>query len=155
MMVSDPPALKQLMHVYETYSKMVVGVQAVKPTEVSKYGIIAVESKQDGIMKVNHLIEKPSPADAPSNLAIMGRYILEPSIFPILHNIELGASHEYQLTDALTKVCQMEGLLALELIGRRYDIGDKFEYIKAILEIGLKREELRPQLMEYLQQLLD
>lgn len=154
IMVSDPPALKQLIEIYEMHQKTVVGVQAVTPEEVSKYGIISAVKQQNRILKVRDLIEKPAPAKAPSNIAIMGRYVLKPSIFPFLKTQERGAGNEYQLTDALRQVCLAEGLLALELKGDRYDIGDKFGYMKAIIEMGLLREELQPQLVEYLQQVL-
>jgi len=103
---------------------------------------------------VQDLIEKPTSANAPSNIAIMGRYILKPSIFPFLKTQEKGAGNEYQLTDALREVCQQEGLLGLKLKGDRYDIGDKFGYMKAIIEMGLQREELQPQLIKYLQHVL-
>jgi len=154
IMVSDPPALKQLIDVFETYEKTVIGVQSVQPAEVSKYGIISAVAQQNKILQVRDLIEKPTPANAPSNMAIMGRYILKPSIFPFLKTQERGAGNEYQLTDALREVCQQEGLLGLELKGDRYDIGDKFGYMKAIIEMGLARDELQPQLIEYLQQVL-
>lgn len=154
IMVSDPPALKQLIDIFKTYEKTVIGVQPVHPTEVSKYGIISAVAKHNKILQVRDLIEKPTPVNAPSNIAIMGRYILMPSIFSFLKTQERGAGNEYQLTDALREVCQQEGLLALALKGDRYDIGDKFGYMKAIIEMGLQREELQPQLIEYLEQVL-
>ena len=154
IMVSDPPALKQLIEVFETYEKTVIGVQTVHPTEVSKYGIISAVAQHNKILQVRDLIEKPTPVNAPSNIAIMGRYILKPSIFPFLKTQKRGAGNEYQLTDALREVCQQEGLLGLVLNGDRYDIGDKFGYMKAIIEMGLQREELQPQLIEYLQHVL-
>ncbi|WP_407311340.1 UTP--glucose-1-phosphate uridylyltransferase GalU [Desulfosporosinus sp. SB140] len=154
IMVSDSPGLQQLINVYDRSNTTVVGVQPVPTDEVRKYGIIAPQGKNEKIYQVKDLIEKPFPFQAPSNLAIMGRYILKPSIFSILHTLEKGAGNEYQLTDALRKVCQREGLLAWELIGERYDIGDKFGYLKAIVEMGLQREELEPQLMDYLQQVI-
>ncbi|MDP4161329.1 MAG: UTP--glucose-1-phosphate uridylyltransferase GalU [Bacillota bacterium] len=153
IMVSDPPALKQLMNVFETYESTVLGVQPVQLEEVSKYGIISPVALNNKILQVRDLIEKPMPEKAPSNIAIMGRYILKPSIFPILKTQERGAGNEYQLTDALRQLRKQEGLLGLELNGERYDIGDKFGYMKAILEMGLQREELHPQLMDYLQKL--
>lgn len=155
IMASDPPALRQLMDVYEKYEKTVVGVQRVQPSEVSKYGIISALAQHDKILQISDLIEKPTPARAPSDIAIMGRYILKPNIFPFLKTQERGTGNEYQLTDALREVCQQEGLLGLELQGDRYDIGDKFGYMKAIIEMGLQREELQPQLIEYLKQVLN
>jgi UTP--glucose-1-phosphate uridylyltransferase len=103
------------------------------------------------VYAIEDLIEKPSRQEAPSNIAIMGRYILKPSIFQVLETIEKGAGNEYQLTDALRKVCRLEGLLALELKGDRFDIGDKFGYLKAIVELSLQREELQYNLLEYLE----
>ncbi|AET69083.1 UTP-glucose-1-phosphate uridylyltransferase [Desulfosporosinus orientis DSM 765] len=154
IMVADPPGLKQLIEVFETYQTTVVGVQRVQPEEVSKYGIISGVKEQPRILSVKDMIEKPAPANAPSNIAIMGRYILMPSIFSFLKTQERGAGNEYQLTDALKEICLKDHLLALELDGERYDIGDKFGYIKAIIEMGLQREELQPQLVKYLQHAL-
>jgi UTP--glucose-1-phosphate uridylyltransferase len=153
IMVADPPALQQMISVFDTYQQPVVGVQHVSSSEVGKYGIISASDQQNRIYTVQDLIEKPAPHQAPSNMAIMGRYILNPSIFEILQTIERGAGNEYQLTDALREACHRDGLLALELKGSRYDIGDKFGYMKAIIEMGLRREELRPQLMAYLHQI--
>jgi UTP--glucose-1-phosphate uridylyltransferase len=153
IMVADPPALQQMISVFDTYQEPVVGVQHVPSSEVGKYGIISASDQQNRIYTVQDLIEKPAPHQAPSNMAIMGRYILNPSIFEILQTIERGAGNEYQLTDALREACHRDGLLALELKGSRYDIGDKFGYMKAIVEMGLRREELRPQLMAYLHQI--
>jgi UTP--glucose-1-phosphate uridylyltransferase len=154
IMVSETPALLQMIRVYDAYQQPVVGVQQVLSSEVGKYGIISASGQQNQIYKVQDLIEKPAPDQAPSNMAIMGRYILEPSIFEILQTIERGAGNEYQLTDALREACNRDGLLALDLKGSRYDIGDKFGYMKAIIEMGLRREELRPQLMAYLHQIV-
>ncbi|MCJ8014726.1 UTP--glucose-1-phosphate uridylyltransferase GalU [Paenibacillus sp. KQZ6P-2] len=154
IMVSDPPALKQLISVYERTGKQVVGVKPVPLPEVSEYGIIASTNLKAGLYDVAGLVEKTVQKDAPSNLAIMGRYILQPSIFPVLEKLEKGAGGELQLTDALHLICAKEGLLALELAGKRYDIGDKLGYMKAILEIGLGREELSGVLIPYLKQLI-
>lgn len=154
IMVSDPPALKQMTSVFEQTGRQIIGVKPVAYEEVNKYGIIDYKGKRDAAYEVKGLIEKPSLDTAPSNMAIMGRYILKPSIFPVLEKLEKGAGGEYQLTDALHAMCLEEGLLALELSGKRYDIGDKFGYLKAILEIGLQREELYPLLMPYLQELV-
>ncbi|MEK4273939.1 UTP--glucose-1-phosphate uridylyltransferase GalU [Paenibacillus sp. FSL R7-0026] len=153
IMVSDPPALAQMVHLYEKTGNQIIGVRQVDAANVSKYGIIDSSGAEDRVHRVTNLVEKPSLAEAPSRTAVMGRYILKPSIFPILDQIERGAGGEYQLTDALKEVSQVEELLALELEGRRYDIGDQFGYIQAILEIGLLRKELQPMLTPYLQKL--
>ncbi|GIP20983.1 UTP--glucose-1-phosphate uridylyltransferase GalU [Paenibacillus sp. J22TS3] len=155
IMVSDPPALKQMVTVFEETGKSIVGVKPVPLPDVSKYGIIHPGDGTDGLYSVNGLIEKPSPELAPSRMAVMGRYILQPSIFSVLEQIERGAGGEYQLTDALHEICGREGLLALELAGKRYDIGDKFGYIQATLEIGLQQKELVPLLLPYLKQLVN
>ncbi len=154
IMHSETSALLEMMQVFEATNKQVVGVQQVPQADVSKYGIIAAGAQHNRTYQVSDLVEKPSPTKAPSNMAIMGRYILKPSIFEVLQTIERGAGNEYQLTDALRKMCLQEGLMALELKGDRYDIGDKFGYMKAIVELGLQRDELRPQLLAYLDILL-
>ncbi|MFF2158154.1 UTP--glucose-1-phosphate uridylyltransferase GalU [Paenibacillus chitinolyticus] len=154
IMVSDPPALRQMIHLYEETGRQVIGVKPVPDSEVDKYGIIDSAGGRNRIHRVAGLVEKPSLGSAPSNVAVMGRYILEPTIFPILENIEKGAGGEYQLTDALHEIAKREELLALELDGNRYDIGDKLGYLKAVLEIGLKREELASHLLPYLKNLV-
>lgn len=155
IMISEPPALQQMIDLYEETGKQVIGVNPVSKSEVNKYGIISSSMINKNVHDVFGLIEKPDPSEAPSNMAIMGRYILNPSIFPILKSLEKGAGGEYQLTDALHKSCILEGLLALELSGNRYDIGDKLGYLKAIMEIGLQREDLYPQLLPYLKGLIE
>ncbi|WP_281254443.1 UTP--glucose-1-phosphate uridylyltransferase GalU [Paenibacillus rigui] len=154
IMVSEPPALKQLIHAYDASQKSVIGVRQVPMEDVSKYGIVSHGGQQNRLYKVKDLVEKPDPQQAPSNVAIMGRYILKPTIFQMLRTIERGAGNEYQLTDALRRVCQREGLLALDLKGERYDIGDKFGYMKAIVEMGLARKDMRPQLLAYLTEIV-
>ncbi|XWX62706.1 UTP--glucose-1-phosphate uridylyltransferase GalU [Desulfitobacterium sp. AusDCA] len=154
IMVSDPPALKQLMDVFDQTGSTVIGVQPVQHSEVNKYGIISAVAQTNQILHVKDLVEKPSPAKAPSNIAIMGRYVLKPSVFSILKTQKPGAGDEYQLTDALQQICHQENLLALELNGERFDIGDKLGYMKAIIEMGLEREELHPELFNYLQEVV-
>jgi UTP--glucose-1-phosphate uridylyltransferase len=144
-----------MIHLYEETGKQVIGVNSVPTSEVNKYGIISSSIINKNVHDVFGLVEKPEPSEAPSNMAIMGRYVLNPSIFPILKSLEKGAGGEYQLTDALQKICILEGLLALELSGNRYDIGDKLGYLKAIMEIGLQREDLFPQLLPYLKGLIE
>ncbi|PEJ57794.1 UTP--glucose-1-phosphate uridylyltransferase [Bacillus sp. AFS002410] len=155
IMISDPPALKQMINLYDETSKQVIGVKAVPTSDVNKYGIISSSKIKQNVHDVFGLVEKPNPMEAPSNMAIMGRYVLNPSIFTILRSLEKGAGGEYQLTDALHKSCGLEGLLALELSGNRYDIGDKLGYLKATMEIGLQREDLYPQLLPYLKGLIE
>jgi UTP--glucose-1-phosphate uridylyltransferase len=146
IMDSSTPAIRQMMDVYEATGKQVVGVRTVEEQDVSKYGIIDSIHKKGLIHEVGGLVEKPSPAKAPSRQAVIGRYVLEPSIFSILENLSTGAGGEYQLTDALHQVALQNQLLALELEGTRYDIGDKAGYLEAVLHMGMQREELRPML---------
>lgn len=154
IMVSDPPALKQMIHVYEKFEKQIVGVQPVARSETGKYGIISYNGYEDRIYEVTDLVEKPAPQAAPTNIAVMGRYILKPSVFSALQTLEKGTGGEYQLTDALRQVCGREGVLALELAGRRFDIGDRLGYMYAILEMGLQRADLREPLMNYMADLM-
>lgn len=154
IMVSETPALRQIIDVYEQERKTIVGVQQVPQQDMHKYGIIDPCGSRGSIIQVKGLVEKPAVAEAPSDFAVMGRYILQPSIFSVLAGLPCGAGGEYQLTDALHKICRQDGLLAVNLPGRRYDIGDKFGYIQATLEMGLQREELRTLLLPYLRDLL-
>ncbi|MBY8914318.1 UTP--glucose-1-phosphate uridylyltransferase GalU [Bacillus sp. YC2] len=154
IMVSDTPALLQLIDVYDEYGTEVVGVQPVEPADVSKYGIIQTPQHKQHVYQVEDLVEKPSPEKAPSHIAVMGRYVLNPSIFQVLKTIERGAGNEIQLTDALREVCRNRSIYARELEGSRFDIGDKLGCFKASTEIGLLREEMRPKLLSYLEEVL-
>lgn len=159
IMVSDKPALRQMMDVYEEFDTDMVGVQFIPPLDVRKYGIVSLQQPdawQDAeeILRVRDLVEKPSVEEAPSNLAVIGRYILRPSIFPILESLTPGKGGEIQLTDALKEVCHENSLIALPLTGRRYDVGDKLGYIQATIELSLARPELRPGLLAYMDELL-
>jgi len=151
IMTSEEPALKQMIQAYETTNQSVIGVQKVDVEEVSKYGIIQTKNKSGSLHEVNDLIEKPSIEQAPSTIAVMGRYILNPSIFSYLKTIERGVGNELQLTDALGVVCEKERLFALELEGQRFDIGDKVGYMKAMVEVALKRRDLRQTFLSYLE----
>ncbi|MHA6486339.1 UTP--glucose-1-phosphate uridylyltransferase GalU [Bacillus cabrialesii] len=154
IMVSEKPALRQLMDVYAAYGTEVVGVQSVLPEDVSKYGIIQTSGSQGRVYEVNDLVEKPSLEEAPSKIAVMGRYVLNPSIFPVLKSIRRGAGNEIQLTDALREVCRTQPIHARLLEGKRYDIGDKLGCFKASTDIGLMRPEMRSQLLAYLEEVL-
>ncbi|MFF2442811.1 UTP--glucose-1-phosphate uridylyltransferase GalU [Priestia megaterium] len=155
IMTSEEPALKQMIQAYETTNQSVIGVQKVDVEEVSKYGIIQMKNKSGSLHEVNNLIEKPSIEQAPSTIAVMGRYILNPSIFSYLKTIERGVGNELQLTDALGVVCEKERLFALELEGQRFDIGDKVGYMKAMVEVALKRRDLRQTFLSYLEGIVE
>lgn len=152
---SEKPCLKQLMEQYDRFNSSILGVQQVQPNEVSRYGIIEGSQIGSRFYNVNGLIEKPLIAEAPSNLAIMGRYILSPKIFHILENQQPGAGGEIQLTDAIATLNEIEAIYAYEFEGIRYDVGEKFGFIQSTIEMALHRSELRDQLLSYLQKLLD
>lgn len=155
IMVSEPPSLKQMIDAYHQTKQSVIGVKKVANEEVSKYGIIDPVSKFGRIHSVKDLVEKPSIETAPSNIAVMGRYILNPSIFMYLKKIKRGVGNELQLTDALRLLCEAEKLFALELQGKRYDIGDKAGYIKAMIEVALMRDDLNHSLLAYLERIVE
>ncbi|MFO6494964.1 UTP--glucose-1-phosphate uridylyltransferase GalU [Bacillus sp. z60-11] len=154
IMVSEKPALQQLIDVYEQYQTEVIGVQTVEPADVSKYGIIQTTVQKNKVYDIQDLVEKPSVKEAPSNIAVMGRYILDPAIFPVLEHTKRGAGNEIQLTDALREICRTRNICARQLEGSRFDIGDKLGCFKASTEIGLMREEMRPNLLAYLESVL-
>lgn len=147
---SKTPCLKQLIDCFNEYKTTILGVQEVPAEDVSKYGIVKGMHIEDRVYKVKDLIEKPKPEEAPSNIAILGRYIITPQIFDILENTVPGKGGEIQLTDALKVLIQSEAMYAYNFEGRRYDVGDKLGFLEATVEFALKREELRAPFMEYL-----
>ena len=152
---SNVPCLKQLMNVYDRYNSSVLGVQQVSWNDVDKYGIVSGEVMEDGIHKVKTLFEKPEREIAPSNVAILGRYIITPDIFPILEHTEPGAGLEIQLTDALKELARHKAVYAYEFAGCRYDVGDKLGFLKATVEMALKRPDLHDDFAAYLRSLND
>ncbi|KKB73309.1 MULTISPECIES: UTP--glucose-1-phosphate uridylyltransferase GalU [Bacillus] len=154
IMVSEKPALQQLIDVYQEYKTTVIGVQTVDAADVSKYGIIQTSTQKNKVYDIEDLVEKPDVRQAPSNIAVMGRYVLEPSIFRVLERTPKGAGNEIQLTDALRTICRERSIYARQLEGSRFDIGDKLGCFKASMEIGLMQNELRPKLLTYLENVL-
>ncbi|MCA1742923.1 MAG: UTP--glucose-1-phosphate uridylyltransferase GalU [Desulfovibrionales bacterium] len=154
LMFSKEPAIKQLMEVAKTEHMPVVGVVEVPRERVSKYGIIQGEEFAPGLYRVRHVFEKPDPKDAPSRLALVGRYVLTPEIFGYLEDLEPGYDLEYQLTDALQSLAQNKRLLAVKLDGRRFDIGDWADYLTGNIYFALKDDDLRDELIEMLEELL-
>jgi UTP--glucose-1-phosphate uridylyltransferase len=150
---SETPCLKQLLQVYERYNSSIVGVQQVPQEDVSKYGIIAPKAQQieTNVFNVANFVEKPAMDEAPSNYAIMGRYILRPEIFAVLENLPAGAGGEIQLTDAIKQLNEKQAVLAYHFNGHRYDVGDKLGFIKATIDIALQRNELKNDLLRYLE----
>ncbi|CAM3776040.1 UTP--glucose-1-phosphate uridylyltransferase GalU [Marinicrinis lubricantis] len=152
---SETPCLKQLIDVYDGVQTSVVGVQPVDEQDVHKYGIIApAEKSAADLMLVDSFIEKPPIELAPSNYAIMGRYILTPEIFDILENQSPGAGGEIQLTDAINALRQQRQIYAYSFQGQRYDVGDKFGFIKATIDFALQREDLRDDVLSYIHSLM-
>ena len=144
------PCLKQLINVYDQYQASVLGVQTVKREDVSKYGIIDCSQLQERIYSVRNLIEKPSSDEAPSNIAILGRYIISPKIFDILAETKPGKGGEVQLTDALKDLALFENIYAYDFMGKRYDVGNKLGFLEATVETALRRDDLKDDFLNYL-----
>lgn len=157
IVVSETPCLKQLIDVYERENSSVIAVQRVPESDVTKYGIVKPKAKtpvEDHLYYVESLVEKPSVEEAPSNLAIMGRYVLQPEIFEVLETLPFGQGGELQLTDAINELNKTQEIIACDFKGTRHDIGDKIGYIKATIDIALGREDTKQAVMDYLNQLL-
>ncbi|WP_339180259.1 UTP--glucose-1-phosphate uridylyltransferase GalU [Oceanobacillus sp. FSL W7-1293] len=158
IVVSEKPCLKQLIDVHEEHHAAVIGAHSVPWEDVSKYGIIDPENKEETAGRtsfVHDLVEKPDAKEAPSNLAIMGRYILTPEIFSILQTLEPGKDNEIQLTDALKKLNQTQDVVAYNFEGDRYDVGNKFGFIEATIDFALGRPDLKADVLEYMRKKLE
>ena len=147
---ASTPCLKQMIDAYDEYKTTVLGVQEVAKENVDKYGILDVKHIEDRVYKVKDMVEKPAVEEAPSNIAILGRYIITPEIFNILENQTPGKGGEIQLTDALQTLATKEAIYAYNFEGRRYDVGDKLGFLEATIDFALKRPELRDGLIEFL-----
>ncbi|NOU88996.1 UTP--glucose-1-phosphate uridylyltransferase GalU [Paenibacillus sp. LMG 31460] len=149
------PCLRQMIEQYDRYKSSIIGVQRVSEDEVSKYGIIDGKEIHDRLYCLNNLVEKPKKNEAPSNIAIMGRYILSPKIFKILDDQKPGTGDEIQLTDAIAELNRNEAVYAYNFEGTRYDVGEKMGFIKTTIDFALQREELRHSLIEYLSKVME
>lgn len=147
---SDVPGLKQLMDQYEETHASVIGVQTVPDGETDRYGIVEPSGQTGRRYQVENFVEKPALGTEPSNLAIMGRYVLTPEIFRILEKQETGAGGEIQLTDAIQELNQIQRVFAYDFEGKRYDVGEKLGFITTTIEFALQNEEIKDELMEYL-----
>ena len=147
---ASTPCLKQMIDAYDEYKTTVLGVQEVAKENVDKYGILDVKHIEDRVYKVKDMVEKPAVEEAPSNIAILGRYIITPEIFNILENQAPGKGGEIQLTDALQTLATKEAIYAYNFEGRRYDVGDKLGFLEATVDFALKRPELRDEFIEFL-----
>lgn len=149
------PCLKQLMDAYDEYRTTILGVQKVAKEDTNKYGIIDAKFIEDRVYKVKDLVEKPDADKAPSNIAILGRYIITPEIFDILSDLPPGKGDEIQLTDALKELSKKEAMYAYDFEGRRYDVGDKLGFLEATVDFALKRDELKDGFIDYLRKVCE
>ncbi|MBS6927024.1 MAG: UTP--glucose-1-phosphate uridylyltransferase GalU [Finegoldia magna] len=146
------PCIKQMADIYEREEAPILGVQEVSWEDVDKYGIVNGVKTSDRITEVESLVEKPSREEATTNLAILGRYIVTPDIFPILHETKPGKNNEIQLTDALNKLAEKRKMIAYDFIGKRYDVGNKLGFVKATVDFALHDEKIKDELLEFLRE---
>ena len=147
---SKKPCLRQMIEIYNEYKTTILGVQEVAHEDVCKYGIVDCKHIEGNVYKAKGLVEKPSVEDSPSNIAILGRYIINPAIFDILEHTKPGKGGEIQLTDGLKELAQKEAMYAYIVEGKRYDVGDKQGFLEATVEFALRREDLREDFLNYL-----
>lgn len=150
---SDTPAIQQLMAQYDKTGKSVIGVQTVPESETHRYGIIAPQSQDERLYDVAKFVEKPEQGTAPSNLAIMGRYVLSPKIFDYLATQTEGSGGEIQLTDAIERLNQDDKVYAYDFEGTRYDVGEKIGFVKTTIEYALKHDDMKDEIKRYIQSL--
>jgi len=146
----QPPVLKQMLKVFDQQNGSVLAVEKIDPSKSSSYGIIAGSEVSKGIYRLNGIVEKPQPKDAPSNLAVVGRYVLSSNIFKHIRNLKPGAGGEIQLTDAIASMLEEEPVFAYEYDGVRYDCGSKLGYLKASVEFALRHPEVSSEFADYL-----
>lgn len=154
IMVDDSQLLLSMMEIYERYGRSVIAVEEVPLDEISAYGCIEPESVEEGLVAIRSIVEKPAAADAPSNLAVTGRYIFTPEIFDSLALVKPGAGGELQLTDGIGLLLQSQTVYALVSRHRRYDIGKKLDYLRATVELALDRPDLGPEVAVLLKEIV-
>ena len=150
---ANPPAMQQMADIYARKQCSVLGVEDVLPSETASYGIVDAFKIEDNILQLKSIVEKPKPADAPSTLAVVGRYILTPKIFDCLEKVKPGKGGEIQLTDGIADLMQYENILAYRFAGKRYDCGSKLGFMKANVEFALKHPEIAQDFGTYLSSL--
>lgn len=150
VVISKQPCLGQMLDVYNEYRTSILGVQTVPHEVVNKYGIIAGKQVDDRVYKVQDMVEKPAIDEAPSNVAVLGRYIIMPDIFEFLETQEAGKGGEIQLTDALKRLAKEQAMYAYDFKGHRYDVGTKIGFIQANVEFALRNDSLKKEMKEYL-----
>ncbi|MGE0058216.1 MAG: UTP--glucose-1-phosphate uridylyltransferase GalU [Dehalococcoidia bacterium] len=153
VMIGEPPATQQLIDAYDQYGASIVCVDEVPDHEVSSYGIVAGTPVSEHVTKLSHMVEKPKVGEHPSNLAIVGRYLLTPAVFDAIEKTEPGYGGEIQITDALQKLADTEGMYAHRFDGERYDTGRPLALLVASIAMGLKRPDIAPRLRDYLRSL--
>ncbi|MCP9492890.1 MAG: UTP--glucose-1-phosphate uridylyltransferase GalU [Pyrinomonadaceae bacterium MAG19_C2-C3] len=150
---AETPALKQMMRVYEKYDAPVLGTMQIAGAAISRFGVIDAEEVEDGVYQIRDMVEKPKYEDAPSDLAIIGRYILTADIFPEIEATTPGAGGEIQITDAMRSLLKKRDFYAVRFDGTRHDAGDKLGFLIATVEFALKRDDLAPEFRQYLKSL--
>ncbi len=150
---AQPSVLQQMVELYDHYSCSVIGVQNVPREDTRSYGIVKGNPVGERLYKMDAIVEKPAPAEAPSTMAVVGRYILTPRIFPLLEKVERGAGGEIQLTDGIAALLRYEAIYAYEFLGKRYDCGNKLGYLEATVEYALAHPELNSEFRSYLKSL--
>ncbi len=148
----EPPVMKQMVDLYNHYNCSILGVEEIAPEQSKSYGVVDGREWDEGVIKVAGIVEKPDPEVAPSNLGVVGRYILTPRIFEHIRNLKPGAGGEFQLTDAIQSLLGQEQVLAYRYQGVRYDCGSKLGYLKAMVEFALKHPEVRDEFGSYLRE---
>ena len=151
---NEIPCIRQLLNIFEEEKESVIALMAVPQAEVHQYGVIKGRKIKEGLFQVEATVEKPPTHEAPSRMAIIGRYILRPEIFPILSNLPPGRGGEIQLTDGLAQLVKERKVFGCEFEGERYDIGDKFGFVRATVAYALKRPDLKDKVIEYLRALV-
>lgn len=152
---AEKPCLKQMIEQYDRHNSSIIGVQHVADDEVSRYGIVDGKGMGGRLYSVTSLVEKPKKEEAPSNLAILGRYILSPKIFELLSIQEPGAGGEIQLTDAIAELNKYQAVYAYDFEGIRYDVGEKMGFIKTTIEFALEHPDLKNDLLDYLSEVME
>jgi UTP--glucose-1-phosphate uridylyltransferase len=148
------PVTQQLIDIYNQYRQTIIAVERVPLDKIQMYGIVSGDEVSERVYKVNQLIEKPRPTQTRSNLAVAGRYILTPTIYSMLEKVKPGKNNEIQLTDALQLLLQRESVYAYIFEGKRYDVGNKLDYLKTTVEMALKREEFAGQFLDFLKSIV-
>jgi UTP--glucose-1-phosphate uridylyltransferase len=150
LMDSEPPAMARMAQVFEREGSSLLGVEEVPRDQTQSYGIVTIDRMEGDQARIHSIVEKPKPADAPSNLAVIGRYVLTPRIFDLLSKVTPGAGGEIQLTDAISALLAHERVLAVRLPGKRFDCGSKLGYLQATVELGLRHPEIGKDFARYL-----